>query len=68
MKSRSSLDFLRGSYLLARDSVVPPDIFLEGRTGFGRSSIFSSEARIKQCKRSLMTFPAASLILEGVSS
>ncbi|KAK9511855.1 hypothetical protein O3M35_000436 [Rhynocoris fuscipes] len=37
----SSLDVLRGSYLLARDSVVPHDVFLEGRTGFGHSSIFS---------------------------
>ncbi|KAK9505886.1 hypothetical protein O3M35_009856 [Rhynocoris fuscipes] len=34
-------DDLRGSYLHARDSIVPRDVFLEGRTGFGHSSIFS---------------------------
>ncbi|KAK9508578.1 hypothetical protein O3M35_006109 [Rhynocoris fuscipes] len=33
---------LRGSYLSARDSVVPRDVFLEVRTGFGHSSIFSN--------------------------
>ncbi|KAK9505922.1 hypothetical protein O3M35_009881 [Rhynocoris fuscipes] len=48
---KSSLDVLRGSYLLARDSVVPRDVFLKGRTGFGHSSICSdehaSEARTK---------------------
>ncbi|KAK9512928.1 hypothetical protein O3M35_001233 [Rhynocoris fuscipes] len=37
----SSLDDLRGSYLHARYSVVPGDVFLKGRTGFGHSSIFS---------------------------
>ncbi|KAK9511943.1 hypothetical protein O3M35_000500 [Rhynocoris fuscipes] len=39
---KSLLDVLRGSYLLARDSIVPRDVFLEGRSGFGHSFIFSN--------------------------
>ncbi|KAK9510195.1 hypothetical protein O3M35_005032 [Rhynocoris fuscipes] len=46
MTLKSSLDVLRGSFLHARDSVVPRDVYLEGRTGFGHSSIFSSTSLV----------------------